>query len=199
MVLVRHGESEWNAEGRLQGQGGTRLSALGERQAKATADHLVQRYPATHAVRSDLERVVQTAAPWEAQVDAHVSVDVRWREIDVGTWSGLTWAEVADQDPDTLAAWRAGNDVRRGGGETFAELRERTQQALQALAGTAETVIVFTHGGCIRLGVAAALGLPLMGEAALGPVANCSLTELELRADRAVLASYNGAEHLIGI
>ena len=199
MVLVRHGESRWNAEGRLQGQGGTSLSQRGERQAKVTADHLVQRYPATHAVRSDLERVAQTAAPWEAQVAAEVTVDVRWREIDVGTWSGLTWAEVEEQDPTTLAAWRAGNDVRRGGGETFAELRARTQQALRELAGIAETVIVFTHGGCIRLGVAAVLGLPPMGELTLGPAANCSITELELRPDRPVLTAYNVVEHLTAV
>ena len=199
VVLVRHGESQWNAEGRLQGQGGTHLSALGERQAKVTADHLIQRYPATHAVRSDLDRVVQTAAPWEAQVDARVAVDQRWREIDVGSWSGLTWAEVAAQDPETLAAWQAGNDVRRGGGETFAELRARTHQALRELAGVAETVIVFTHGGCIRLGVAAALGLPLMGERALGPAGNCSITELELREDRAILKAYNLVEHLLAV
>lgn len=199
MVLVRHGESQWNAEGRLQGQGGTQLSALGERQAKVTADHLVQRYPTLHAVRSDLERVVQTAAPWEAQVAAAATVDVRWREIDVGTWSGLTWAEVEATDPTTLAAWRAGNDVRRGGGETFAELRARTEQALRAVVGVAETVIVFTHGGCIRLGVAAMLGLPVMGEAALGPVGNCSLTELELGGDQPVLRSYNVREHLASV
>ena len=199
MVLVRHGESQWNAEGRLQGQGGTHLSARGERQAKATADYLVQRYATMHAVRSDLERVVQTAAPWEAQVGPEVTVDRRWREIDVGTWSGLTWAEVEAQDPETLAAWRAGNDVRRGGGETFAELRARTEEALRELADVAETVIVFTHGGCIRLSVAAMLGLPVMGELTLGPVANCSVTEVELHPERPLLRAYNVAEHLVGI
>ena len=199
VVLVRHGESQWNAEGRLQGQGGTHLSALGERQAIATADHLAQRYPTVHAVRSDLERVVQTAAPWEARVAAQVTVDVRWREIDVGSWSGLTWAEVEATDPETLAAWRAGTDVRRGGGETFAELRARTVEALHALVGQADTVIVFTHGGCIRLGVAAMLGLPLMGERALGPVGNCSVTELELGGDQPVLRSYNVREHLTSV
>lgn len=190
----------WNAEGRLQGQGGTGLSPLGEQQAKATARYLQQRYPnVTLAVRSDLERVEQTARPWADTAGVAMRVDTRWREIDVGTWSGLTWAEVAEHDPDTLAAWRGGQDVRRGGGETFAELRERAWSALQDLANTDGTAVVFTHGGSIRLGVAAAIGLPVMGEHALGPLGNCAVTELALEGDRARLLSYNVRDHLNGL
>ena len=200
VVLVRHGESEWNAAGRIQGQGGAGLSEMGHRQAKAASEYLRGRYPDVSAiVRSDLERVVETAQPFEAVRDVDVTVDVRWREIDVGTWSGLTWAEVAEQDPTTLAAWRGGEDVRRGGGETFAELRERTSQALHGLRDVGGTVVVFTHGGCIRLGVAEAIGIPLMGEAALTPVANCSVTELLLDGDRRELSAYNVRDHLSGL
>ena len=200
IVLVRHGESVWNAEGRLQGQGGSGLSPLGELQAKATALHLQQRYDnVVLAVRSDLERVEQTAQPWADTCAVPLQVDPRWREIDVGTWSGLTWAQVAERDPDTLAAWRAGNDVRRGGGETFAELRERAWAALHDLSEVDGTVLVFTHGGSIRLGVAAAIGLPLMGEHALGPVGNCALTELSFVEGRARLLSYNLQDHLTSV
>ena len=159
--------------------------------------YLTQRYPdVAHAVRSDLERVEQTAQPWAATSDVNVAVDKRWREIDVGTWSGLTWDEVAEHDPETLAAWRAGNDVRRGGGETFAELRERAWDALCDLADIAGTVLVFSHGGSIRLGVAAAIGLPVMGESVLSPLANCSVTELIAEDGRWRLASYNVRDHM---
>lgn len=200
VVLVRHGESEWNAVGRIQGQGGAGLSELGHRQAKATAAYLRQRYPdATAVVRSDLERVVETAGPFEASCSLGVTVDQRWREIDVGTWSGLTWAEVAEQDPTTLAAWRGGEDVRRGGGETFAELRGRTAAALRDLRELGGTVIVFTHGGCIRLGVAEVVGIPLMGEFALAPVANCAVTELLLNGERRELSAYNVRDHLLDL
>ena len=200
VVLVRHGESLWNAENRLQGQGGSGLSPLGEAQAQATAEYLRHRYPdASRAERSDLERVEQTAAPWLAVSEVPVRVDIRWREIDVGTWSGLTWPEVAEKDPDTLAAWRAGTDVRRGGGETFAELRIRTSAALQDLAREAGTVVIFTHGGSIRLGVAAAIGLPVMGEHALGPIANCGITELALDERGTRLLSYNVHDHLSAV
>lgn len=200
VVLVRHGESQWNAEGRIQGQGGAGLSDLGVRQAKATAEYLRDRYDdVTRIVRSDLERVVQTAEPFEAHSSVEVFVDERWREIDVGTWSGLTWAEVAEEDPHTLARWRSGEDVRRGGGEMFAELRARTAAALRDLRDAGGTVVVFTHGGCIRLGVAEVVGIPVMGEMALGAVANCSVTEVVLDNGDRVLTAYNVRDHLLAL
>ena len=197
VVLVRHGESVWNAEHRLQGQGGTGLSELGHRQAVATAAYLQARYPeVAAAIRSDQQRVEETAQPWADGSQVSLQIDTRWREIDVGSWSGLTWHEVAETDPETLAAWRAGQDVRRGGGETFAELRARTWEALDELRSVDGTVVVFTHGGCIRLSVAAAIGLPVMGEHALGPVANCSITVLQLDGSATRLASYNVRDHV---
>ena len=197
VVLVRHGESTWNAQGRLQGQGGAELSERGRRQADATAAYLCRAYPdVTAAFGSDLDRAVETSAPWASASGITITRDPRWREIDVGTWSGLTWAEVEQADPQTLTAWRAGNDVRRGGGETFAELRSRTAEALGELATVGGTVLVFTHGGSIRLGVAAAIGLPVMGEHTLGPVANCGVTELVYEEGRCRLGVYNLHDHL---
>lgn len=195
--LVRHGESEWNAAGRLQGHGGTGLSPRGKEQAVATAFYLARRVPDVALVaRSDLERVAETAAPTEAALDVEVRIDERLREIDVGSWTGLTWDEVEDSDRETLAAWRSGQDVRRGGGETFAELRERVWAVLCDLASVRGDVLVFTHGGPIRVGIAAALGLPPLGERQLAPVANCSVSELLLDGDAALLAAYNLADHL---
>ena len=189
----------WNAEQRLQGQSGTGLSARGIAESERTADYLRARYPdAEHAVRSDLLRVEQTAQPWVTQFQGRVEVDPRLREIDVGSWSGLTWGEVAAHDPDTLAAWQAGQDVRRGGGETFAELRVRVWDALLDRAARRGTVIVFTHGGSIRVAVAAALGLAPLGERQMAAVDNCSVTELVVDDGTAVLVAYNRSDHLRG-
>lgn len=200
VVLVRHGESLWNAQRRLQGQGGSGLSPLGHRQAKAAAQYLHKAYPdAAAAVASDLERVTQTARPWVAQGGADPDVEVLWREIDVGTWSGLTWPEVEQQDPERYSAWRSGADVRRGGGETFAEFRVRIAKALHALRGIDGTVIVFTHGGSVRFAVAEVLDLPVQGERALAPVDNCSVTEVVLRPDGGTLTAYNLSDHLVGL
>ncbi|MDQ3710408.1 MAG: histidine phosphatase family protein [Actinomycetota bacterium] len=76
----------------------------------------------------------------EALLGIRAEVDPRLREIDVGTWAGLTWAEVGATDPATLAAWSGGRDVRRGGGETFAELRSRVWAVIGELAAAGGTV-----------------------------------------------------------
>lgn len=124
LVLVRHGQSEWNLAGRMQGHAGPGLSAAGRARAETTAAFLATTLGAVDRIlRSDLPRVTQTAAPAEAAFGIRAQVDPRLREIDVGTWAGLTWEEVIATDGTTLAAWSAGRDVRRGGGETFAELR----------------------------------------------------------------------------
>lgn len=194
---MRHGESLWNAERRLQGHSGTGLSARGVDESTRTARYLHERYRDVQlGVCSDLLRVEQTAQPWIAGFDGPVQVDARLREIDVGTWSGRTWDEVAAHDPDTLAAWRAGRDIPRGGGETFAQLRVRVWEALLDRTTRAGTVMVFTHGGPIRVAVAAALGLPSLGERRLAPVANCSITELVVDVPEAALAAYNHRDHL---
>lgn len=196
LLLVRHGESHWNAQGRLQGHADSGLTAAGVAAAAATADFLRRTVSdVALIVRSDLARVAGTAAPAEAAFDVEVRADERLREIDVGTWSGLTWPEVAERDPDTLTAWRSGQDVARGGGETFAQLRRRVWDCLTGLTDVDGTVLVFTHGGPIRVAVAAALGLPPLGERLLAPAGNCSLTELVL-ASPALLRSYNRTDHL---
>jgi glucosyl-3-phosphoglycerate phosphatase len=152
---------------------------------------LEQRFPQIDLViGSDLERVTATAQPWLERSGEQMRVDTRWREIDVGTWSGLTWPEVQARDPDVYAAWRSGEDVRRGGGETFAEFRVRTAAAMEDLRGSG-TVLVFTHGGSVRFAAAAALDLPHMGELMLGPAGNCSITQIELRPGGDILAEYN--------
>jgi len=196
LVLVRHAESEWNLAGRMQGHAGPGLSATGRVQAEATAAFLAATLgPVERIVRSDLHRVTETAAPTEAALGIRAQVDPRWREIDVGTWAGLTWPEVQACDGATLAAWQGGRDVRRGGGETFAELRSRVWAVVDEFASVNGTVLVFTHGGPIRVAVAEALGLPRLGERRLAPVDNCSLTELA-PGPTSVVVSYNRADHV---
>lgn len=203
LVLVRHGESEWNASGILQGHLGPGLTALGHAQAAATADLLARVHPGPALIaRSDLPRVVETAAPSEARwPDVEVVVDERLREIDLGSWSGRTRAEVAVDDPDGMAAWERGEDVRRGGGETYAEVGVRMDAVLADLAERAagQTVYVFTHGGPVRVAVAAAVGRTGRGGEVLAPVGNCAVSVVEHRGDHRRLVSYNATDHLAGI
>jgi probable phosphoglycerate mutase len=200
LVLVRHGETSWNAEGRFQGHGGVGLNELGEAQAKVTAEVLARAHPdAALILRSDSERVAETSAFTEAQLDVPVRVDERLREIDVGSWSGLTMEEIAEQDPDGYDAWaRSDPGSRRGGGETYAELRDRVWQVLSGLPDefAGRTVIVFTHGGPIRVAVACALGLDAGREHHIAGMENCALSLLEWKDGTPRLRAYNRIEHL---
>ncbi|MGW1347619.1 histidine phosphatase family protein, partial [Kribbella sp. NPDC002412] len=173
LVLLRHGESLWNAEERYQGQQGTGLSPLGHQQAKQAASYLQDR-AFDQIVASDLQRVAETLQPYLDTCDhPPVRIDKRWREIDVGTWGGRTFAEVYDAEPDVVDAFARGEDIARGGGETFAQLRERVWDAIRDIATSgAERVLVVTHGGPIRVATASTLRLAPGGEVTLKPPAN---------------------------
>jgi glucosyl-3-phosphoglycerate phosphatase len=205
LVLIRHGESIWNAERRVQGQAGTGLSELGRRQAEQAAGHLMTTYPEpTAVIGSDLERVVQTAEPYLARSGRELELDKRLREIDTGAWSGLLMTEVTERFPEQIAAVQRGEDIARGGGENFAAMRARVGEALRSIAGAvighaplhgSATALVFTHGGPIRVGTADLLGLPPDGHRQLEPPENCSITVLHLVADESGAFS---AARLIG-
>ncbi|WP_147915688.1 histidine phosphatase family protein [Ruania zhangjianzhongii] len=179
--LVRHGEAVWNAEGKYQGQADSGLTALGRQQAQSAAAWL-QELPRLDGVAcSDLPRVRDTAAPFLAATGQQARIDARLREIDVGTWAGRTFGDVARDEPDVVAAVARGEDLRRGGGETFAETRHRVTSALDDLAAAHESgavLVVFSHGGPIRLAAAAALGLPSPGHHRIASPGNCSVTTL---------------------
>ncbi|MDG4820540.1 histidine phosphatase family protein [Asanoa sp. WMMD1127] len=179
LVLVRHGESHWNVEERYQGQQDSGLTPAGFAQAEMAAEVLVDRFgTADLVVTSDLPRARDTAAAYLRRVGGAAREDARLREIDVGTWGGRTRAEVAAAHPEEIAAFERGVDIPRGGGETFGQLRTRVWAALEEIAG-AGTVVVFTHGGCVRVATAAALRVPSPGERGFAPVGNCSLTVID--------------------
>ncbi|HTF10453.1 MAG TPA: histidine phosphatase family protein, partial [Asanoa sp.] len=136
LVLVRHGESRWNTEDRYQGQADSGLTDRGREQAEVAAAVLEARFgTADLALASDLPRARDTAAAYARRVGGvPVREDARLREIEVGDWTGRTFADVAAAHPEQLAEFERGVDVRRGGGETFAELRARVWAALTEAA-----------------------------------------------------------------
>jgi len=164
-MLVRHGESTWNAEHRLQGQADPPLSDLGREQAAALApfiDGLPDR-----RLSSDLARAVETA---ELIGLAGAPTDARWREIDIGDWAGHTLDEL---DAEHVAAWRRG-EAAPPNAETWPQFQARVAAAVDELRG--EDVLVVTHGGCVRAATAHLTGAD---PHALAPPANASLTVIE--------------------
>lgn len=196
--LVRHAQSTWNAQRRFQGQADPPLSVTGHGQARLLAERLT-RLPLSAVVASDLQRCVQTAAPTAAALGLPVVPEPALREVDVGTWSGLTHEEIRRNFPGEWERWHRGEDVARGGGETFTQLDRRIRDWLSSFLedGPDGLVLVVTHSGWIRAAVRHVLGLS-PPEQVFGGVANTSVTRLSVRRGRLRLDSLNDTGHLDG-
>lgn len=157
--LLRHGETDWNAEHRWQGHSDRPLTDLGHEQATAIAPAVVALRPvAIHA--SDLSRALDTARPTAELCGLDVVVDAALREIDTGSWTGRRRTEILAAEPGAVGRHESGETAWEGG-ETFAELQDRVVDALERVAeGYAgpDVVAVFAHGGVIRAAVAHAAG-----------------------------------------
>jgi broad specificity phosphatase PhoE len=155
LLLIRHGETPWNADGRWQGHGDPSLTAEGRAQADrlARALHGAAQPRWTRVITSDLARAHQTAVAVANLLALPIDIDPRLRELDVGAWSGLSRSEIERQDRETLVAFERGEPtIRPGGGESRIEIRERTHEFVSDLANrlSGENVIVVTHLGVIR-------------------------------------------------
>ncbi|MGI8985102.1 MAG: histidine phosphatase family protein [Acidimicrobiales bacterium] len=152
LLLLRHGQSAWNAAGRWQGQADPPLSPLGEEQAREAAGRLVAgRF--SRVVASDLQRARRTAEILAGPLGLVVEVDPDLREIDVGDWQGLTRAEIRARAPEALADWSEGRSESTPGGELRSDLTDRARHALLRAAGASQPgdrVLVVSHGALIR-------------------------------------------------
>jgi len=155
LLLVRHGQTPWNAASRWQGHGDPGLSPLGQAQAAQVAEVLSAEpgQPWDLVIASDLERARRTAEILATALRLGVEVDTRLRELDVGAWTGLTRAEIDARDPETLRAFETGEpSIRPGGGESRVEIRVRTRDCVRSLVErfAGRRLIVVTHLGVIR-------------------------------------------------
>lgn len=200
LVLVRHGQTAWNLEGRAQGHTDVGLDDAGHAQAEAMAPYVAAMVPA-RLVSSDLTRARQTAEHVAALTGLPVEEDARLREFDVGERAGLTVAEFADRFPREHAAWQAGHVTGHvPGAETPAEVVARAVPALEDLWAATEpgsTTVVVGHGACLRVSVLALVGLPAGSERHFRALDNCGWIVLDQ--DRHTggprIASYNETAH----
>jgi glucosyl-3-phosphoglycerate phosphatase len=175
VVVLRHGRTEWNASGRFQGQLESPLDAVGRAQAVAAAVALEPMRPDA-LVSSDLGRARDTAAQVSRTTGLVVAIDPRLREIDLGSWQGLTRVEAEAKFPEEYARWQLGEDSRRGGGETYSEVGARMTDAIfesfEAFDRDAVVVIV-THGSAARAAIGSLIGMPADTWWRLAPLSNC--------------------------
>jgi probable phosphoglycerate mutase len=196
-VLIRHGQSEWNREHRVQGQSGTGLSDVGRRQAEATAAWTAEAHPDAVLVASDLQRCRETAAPLAAALASDVTYDPEVRERRFGRWEGMLLSEVEARDPDLWSRWRDGEDVvGLVGGETGQELGVRAAAAFQRHLEDLDdgaTLVMVTHGGPIWHGLHCLLDLR---PGTLGGVGNTAVTEVGIDGGSRWLETWNQTAHL---
>lgn len=176
IVLVRHGQTEYNREGRWQGVGSDiPLNAAGRAEAARVAEALVDRFDGTLAAlyTSDLARARETARIIGERLGLSPVDEPALRELSHGRWEGLTHAEVEARWPDEHAEYQADPyDVRRGGGDSYRDLEARLWPGLERLAARhgGERIVCVSHGGPIRLALSTILDRPLTDRDAFGVV-----------------------------
>jgi broad specificity phosphatase PhoE len=181
LLLVRHGETEWNRTGRWQGHSDTPLNERGREQARDLARQL----DGVNALySSDLARARQTAEIVAAALDVDVRLDRRLRERRFGAWEGLTAVEIERDFAEAHRRWEAGEGFGADDAEPFDAFAARVTSFLDDVLRRhpGETVLVIGHGGSIRVIHAAATGLDYVRDHRLIPaVANCAVARYAAR------------------
>lgn len=182
LLFWRHGRTEWNLAGRFQGQIDIPLDEVGREQAKQAARLLAVLEPAA-IISSDLCRARETASFLAETTGLVPRADARLRETFAGSWEGLTFAEIDERFPVESALWKSGAvGVRPGGGESRAVVGARMAAAVLEEAEDLATnglLVIVTHGGSTRSGLAQLLGLPTEYWGVLSGLANCHWSVLE--------------------
>jgi probable phosphoglycerate mutase len=199
IYLIRHGETDWNQAGRWQGHADVPLNDLGFRQARIVARRLAAEGVQFDAIySSDLARAFQTAWEIGAAVKVPVQLLPNLREIDLGTWSGLTYDEIKFTHPTEIALLEQGQDVPRGGGESLSALRKRVVEAVDAITHHhgSGTLGLVTHGGCIRMLLAHAESFQGDGFKRFPHIGNTSITIMRIAPDSWEALRINDVAHL---
>ncbi|MGA7050276.1 MAG: glucosyl-3-phosphoglycerate phosphatase [Mycobacterium sp.] len=196
LVMLRHGQTDFNLGLRMQGQLDTELSDLGRAQAVAAAEVLGKLQPLL-IVSSDLRRAYHTALKLGERTGLQVQVDQRLRETHLGDWQGLTHTEVDAEAPGARLAWREDARWAPHGGESRVDVAARSVPLVAELvsgepewgskwAGAGEPerpVVLVAHGGLIAALSAALLKLPVANWPILGGMGNCSWVQLSGHSD----------------
>ncbi len=197
LIVARHGETQGNAEHRYQGQNGTPFNATGLAQAERLAERLANE-SIDAILCSDLRRALQTAEPVAKRLGLEIVPDARLREVDVGEWEGLTFADIEERYPDFMADWMTDKGYTRiPGGESAFDMAQRIEDLVISLRTRPdeETILLVTHGGWIQVLLCVTLGLPYERRHQF-MLRNASVTVLSLYGEHTILELFNDAHHL---
>jgi 2,3-bisphosphoglycerate-dependent phosphoglycerate mutase/probable phosphoglycerate mutase len=203
LILLRHGQTDYNVAGRMQGHLDSILTDAGREQAVAAAPVLAALAP-DRLISSDLRRAADTAEVVGQACGLPVKFDARLRETHLGRWQGRSVAEIERDEPGAISTWRSDPAWAPPGGESRVDVVLRSRPVVDELdeeladdpaepAASSETVLLVAHGGLIAGLVSGLLDLPTAVWPAIGGLGNCRWAVLARRADhpRWRLAGYN--------
>jgi 2,3-bisphosphoglycerate-dependent phosphoglycerate mutase len=197
LVLVRHGETAWNAEGRVQGQTDVPLNEVGRAQARALVPVLAaERFGAIYS--SDLRRVRETARPTARVLGLETRLDAGLRERHYGMFETLTYVECRERFPVEFERFRQKElEFDFGSGESLQTFYERALATVGAIVArhAGEAVLVFTHGGVLEMlyREATARGLRAVRDF---EIPNAAINRFEFAAGRWQLRAWAECDHL---
>lgn len=197
LVLLRHGQTDYNVAMRLQGQTDIPLNETGREQARRAGEVLAGIAPDA-VVASDLSRAADTARAVAGPLGLDVVTDPRLRERDFGLWEGLHGDVIAERWPEDYAVWRGGGHPESVGAERRGHVGVRFADGVADAASrleTSQTLLVVAHGACITSGITALLGLDADTWSGLSGLGNChwSVLQASEREPRWRLTSHNVA------
>ncbi len=164
ILLIRHGETDYNKEHRVQGQLNSSLTPEGIQQAKDVAEYLAENYTIDAIYSSDLDRAVNTAKPLAQRLELPIHTTKDLRELHLGLWQGLLYPDAEKRFPETARKRKVDpGNTRYEEGESYWDLMHRSTAAIDRIAkeNDGKTVAVYSHGGTIRALICAWMGLPV--------------------------------------
>ena len=203
VVVVRHGETDWNLYGRMQGWAPVPLNGTGQEQADAVGRYLAREYDVDRIVSSDLHRTRETTERIIARVDAPVTYDRAWRERHIGVYQGLEYEDVVERFPEFAigeTGFEAADRVPESG-ESLLDVRERVVEGWHALVdddgdgdGEWGTTLLVTHGGPIHLLLGHHKGMDARTSLREHSQSNCAVNELRIDGDGVEVVRENVTE-----
>lgn len=179
--MWRHGETDYNATGRMQGHLDSVLTDVGRNQARFAVPALA-RFSPDIVVTSDLRRAMDTATTFTETTGVPLRMDKRLRETNLGLWQGMSSAQIDEQWPGSRQIWQTDPTWTPPGGESRLEVAARAYEVVADLdESDEETAVLCAHGGLITALTGHLLELPVTAWAKLGGIGNCHWTVLARR------------------
>lgn len=196
ILLLRHGQTDWNHTGRWQGHADVPLNETGQKQAQALCQRLSS-WPIDTIYTSDLQRCVQTAVPLANELGIDPIQTQIWRERDVGDFSGLTGEQAREQFPQVWARATRGM-IDPPNGEAFTDVLSRAWRAYETVrdAHSAGMVAVVTHGGLLHALLGQVMGIDPAIYGRFSMRGNTGLSVIEVNSHGPVVTRLNDTSHL---